>query len=87
MPFYRPSVRTTSGFQDFETPRDALNDAVEPKAYCYDGKLEYANDKVNSVVDVLGRLMNILHEKNLLNDEDVVKVLGYGWSTAPVKED
>ncbi len=40
-------------------------------------------DQADKNTELLGRLLERLRDKNLLDDADVVEILGVGWEIAP----
>lgn len=79
MAFQRSDNSLITGHREFDTPSKALEDMVHPDPYVcdtYEEKIEHIAD---TTAEALGRLMDILHQKNIISDADVVTVLGYGW--------
>lgn len=83
MQVFKQNDSWCNSVKKFDDARSAVEDAVTPGAYSYDGKLDRVDSMVDNTVALIGRLMDVLHAKNLLTDKDVVTVLGYGYTTQP----
>jgi hypothetical protein len=47
------------------------------------GNLEDAQDRIRNSIDMLGKLVERLHGKGLLDTDEVIQVLGGWWEVAP----
>jgi hypothetical protein len=55
---------------------DAVDKVIDSDSY---GAVEQARDMVNETSRLLARLLTTLSVKGLLNDADVIEILGSGW--------
>ncbi len=46
---------------------------------------DYVDDKISlkETVDLIGRLVDVLYDRDVLKDDEVLYVLGAGWKAAP----
>lgn len=46
---------------------------------------DYVDDKISlkETVDLIGRLVDVLYDRDVLKDDEVLYVLGEGWKAAP----
>lgn len=62
---------------------EAVDEHVEPSTYGYGGdEAAKARDHTRNLTEMMGRLIQRLHDKDALNNEDVVAVIGHGWRDA-----
>jgi hypothetical protein len=47
-----------------------------------DGELERIKEKANKCSEMLGALVQMLHDKSKLTEADVIELIGYGYSKA-----
>lgn len=57
------------------TPSEALDEAMRVASILYATQEERVNDEHKQLVEIIGRLLNTLHEKKVLEDRDVVMIL------------
>lgn len=87
-------MRLTSSYSWVVNPTqhtiaDAVDRACMP-SFDSDGVAERAAEHASKTSEMLGRLIERLHEKKLFDNEDVLKVIGHGWKAvpeAPVREE
>lgn len=67
----------------------AVEYEVYPEPYGSGGVAEDARTTADKTATLLGRLMERLHAKGVIDDQDVLAVLGSGWKIngAPDEED
>lgn len=69
---------------DHSTWDDTTFDVIEAvdtqfKVGCYGGTVERAHQENENVAQILGRLIETLHESHCLTDEQMLQVIGGSW--------
>lgn len=78
-------LRLTSPYARAGQTRDipsAMDDACRPEPYGSNGAVERTAESLGKLQDIVGRLIETLHDKGTLEDEEVAKIIGYGWKVS-----
>jgi len=64
---------------EYATVKEAVEDALTPDAYSYDGKLEGLGARIDLLQKMVAALIDCRYGKQKLDHEQLQDILGYGY--------